>query len=183
MDRYPDAVRQRDLKPVVTLVGSAKITEEFILTLCSYSTAKQMDFEQFTFAQEFECRRETKVVDRIKISGILPKHWPGKRRKYVPAVLALLFDWTTRDIIDPPLEGPEWRHKEAVILREVRRYREQMKGRYIKLCIFVFMNERQYIEAGADDKASQLRKLCELESKAVYLSSGGPSTLSSVLAR
>jgi hypothetical protein len=159
------------------------VTEEFILTLCSLTSAKQIDFEQFTFAQEFECRRETKLVDRVRITGILPKHWPTKRRKYVPAVLVLLFDWTARDILEPPIDGPEWRHKEAVVLREVRRYREQMKGRYIKLSIFVFLSERNYVEAGAEDRASQLRKLCELESKAVHILPGGPSSLTSRLAK
>jgi hypothetical protein len=142
-----------------------------------------MDFEQFTFAQEFECKRETKLVDRVRIAGILPRHWPTKRRKSVPAVLVLLFDWTARDVLEPPIDGPEWRYKEAVVLREVRRYREQMKGRYIKLSIFVFLSERNYVEAGAEDRASQLRKLCELESKAVHILPGGPSSLSSRLAK
>mmetsp|Transcript_9489 Transcript_9489/g.18316 ORF Transcript_9489/g.18316 Transcript_9489/m.18316 type:complete len:1030 (-) Transcript_9489:384-3473(-) len=182
MERYPEAVRQRDLRPVVTLIGSPKITEEFILTLCSFSSAKQMDFEQFTFAQEFECKRETKVVDRLKISGILPKHWPTKRRKFLPAVLVLLFDWTGRDILDPPLDGPEWRHKEAVILRELRRYRDQMRGRYTKLCIFVFSGT-QALDSTPEERTSQLRKLCELESKAVYIKLGGPSALSTDLAK
>jgi hypothetical protein len=183
MEHYPEAVRQRDLRPVITLVGSPKTTDEFVLTLCSFNSAKQMDFELFQFSQDFDCRRDLTFVDPVRLTGILPRHWPTKRRRQVPAVLCLLFDWTAQDTSEPKAKGPEWHHKEEVILYEVKRYREQMKGRYTKLFVFAFLSEAQYAEGGQKYRVSQLRKLCELEAKGLHVVEGGPSALSSKLGK
>ena len=96
--------------------------------------------------------------------GIIKVQWPNVRRKFIPACALMIFDWSQTAYSSPPLENPDWRYKEQSIANELRRVREQNRGRVLKIAIIVVLSG----EISLDEKATLVRKQNDLDSKGIY---------------
>lgn len=158
----------QNLRPIVTVIGGQRLLESLTKLVIMNSQDQRMDYESVDFTYNFDTRRDTKSFEKYNPQGILKLSWTTKCRKFVPACLLLVFDWCGGGIDSPILESPDWKHKEATILKHVRKFKEQCKGRLVKICILCYLgstNEDIILE----EKVSQLKKYGEIDSKGLFL--------------
>lgn len=169
MVELPESINIQTLRPVVTIIGGQRVLDQLIKQIVTGNSFEQrMDYESLEFSHNFEIRRDAKMFDKYVSQGILKLSWTTKCRKFVPASILLVFDWCGQGIDSPTLESPEWKHKETTILRYLRKFKEQCKGRLVKiaiLCMLGSSNEEQSI----DEKMSSLKKNGEIDTKGLVL--------------
>ena len=168
MGEVQDSMYISNLRSVLTVIGGGRILDSISKQIVTNSFDQRMDFESVEFTHNFETRRDSKLFDKYVSQGILKLSWTTKCRNFVPASILLVFDWCGAGIDSPTLESPDWRHKEQTILKFMRRFKDQCKGRMVKigiLCLLGSTNDEITIE----DKLSSLKKTGEIDSKAVVL--------------
>lgn len=168
MGEGPESIYLSNLKPVLTVIGGGRLLETICKLIVTSSFDQKMDYESVEFSHDFEMRRDAKIFDKYVSQGILKLSWTTKCRKFVPASILMVFDWAGTGVNNPILESPDWKHKENTILRYLRKFKEQCKGRVVKIgiiCMLGSSNEEITIE----DKLYSLKKTGEVDSKAILL--------------
>ena len=168
MVELPESIYIQTLRPVVTVIGGQRVLEQLNKQVISSSFDQRMDYESLEFNYNFEIRRDAKVFDKYVSQGILKLSWTTKCRKFVPACILLVFDWSGQGLDSPTLESPDWKQKETTILKTIRKFKEQCKGRLVKiavLCLLGSSNEDLSIE----EKLSSLKKNSEIDTKGLVL--------------
>lgn len=169
---YPESLTQIDLRPVATLVGDLHVLDEIRSHLQTASHERRLDFVLVEFSHFFDSKREGKSFEKYTSEGILKLDWTTKRKDLSPAVLGLFFNWGIGPTQSPPADGADWKGKEAVVIREVRKFREQTRGRTLRFCAVVILPQAEVADPGIEEKASLLRKACDLDAKSLYFISG-----------
>ncbi|OMJ78700.1 hypothetical protein SteCoe_21419 [Stentor coeruleus] len=157
----------QNLRPIVTVIGGQRLLESITKLVICNSQDQRMDYESVDFTYNFDTRRDAKSFDKYNPQGILKLSWTTKCRKFIPACIVLVFDWCG-GVDSPILESPDWKHKEATILKHVRKFKEQCKGRLVKICVLCYLGSTNE-EIILEEKLSQLKKNGEIDSKGVFL--------------
>ena len=168
MGEVQDSMYISNLRPVLTIISGGRIIDSICKLIVTNSLDQRMDFESLEFTHNFETRGDSKLFDKYVAQGIMKLSWTTKCRKFVPASILLVFDWCGAGIDSPILESPDWRHKEQTILKFLRKFKDQCKGRMVKigiLCLLGSTNE----EISIDEKLSSLKKTGEVDGKGVVL--------------
>ena len=169
---YPESLTQTDLRPVATLVGDLHLLDEIRTHLQTASHERRLDFVLVEFSHIFDSKHEGKSFEKYTSEGILKLAWTTKRKDLSPAVLGVFFNWGIGPVQCPPADGPDWKGKEGVIIREIRKFREQTRGRTIRFCVIILLPQAEVADPGIEEKAALLRKACDLDSKSLYFISG-----------
>ena len=166
MGELPDSLRIQTLRPVVSIIGSTHLHESIIGSISSYSQEEKLDFESLEFSHEFEVRREARV-ERQSSEGFLKLGWTTKRKKFIPAVALLVFDWSGARFDSPPVSSPDWKSKERTIFSYVRKFREEFRNRFVKIAVLVYISHNE--EATVEERTNSVKKATDLESKAIFV--------------
>lgn len=169
---YPESLTQSELRPVATLVGDLHLLNELRSHLQTANHERRMDIVQVEFNHIFDSKREGKSFEKYTTEGILKLSWTTKRKDLSPAVLGLFFNWGVGPLYSPPVESMDWKAKEAVITREVRKFRDQTRGRGLRFCVVVILPQVEVADPGLEEKAGVLRKTCELDTKSLFFITG-----------
>lgn len=173
MEDLPLSMKQRALNPVAVLVSSKDLLEPFAALITAADPEKTLDFERVGFEYNFQSKKEPKIFERYVTSGILKQTWVDKRKKSVPAVIVLIFDWSGVGTDYPSIDSYDWRTKEQLINKEIRRIKEQAKGRNIKITVVILLRPNEEI----DEKMNTIRKQNEIDARAFFILNGGLEAL------
>jgi hypothetical protein len=168
MGEMPESVYAPTLRPVLTIVGGQRTLDTICKLIVTNSFDQKMDYESVEFSHNFETRRDGKMFDKYVSQGILKLSWTTKCKKFVPAAILLVFDWCGASIDNPILESPDWKHKENVILKYLRKFKDQCKGRIVKIGVLGLLGNTNE-EVSIEEKVSQLKKSGEVDSKGILL--------------
>ena len=168
MAAYPESLLQTDLRPVATLIGDPNVLDEIRGHLQTAAHERRMDFNIVEFSHMFDSRREGKSFEKYTPEGILKLAWTTKCRDLSPATLALFFNWAVGPVLTPPLDTPDWKCKEAVITREIKKFRDQTRGRTLKVVAVVILPQTELSDPGLEEKGNLLKRTCELDSKSLF---------------
>lgn len=158
----------QNLRPIVTIIGGHRVLDLISKLLITNSYDQRMDSECADFSYTFDVRRDAKMFDKYIPTGILKLSWTVKCRKIIPACILLVFDWSGGGIDSPSLESPDWKHKESIIMKLVRKYKDQSKGRIVKIGTLCFLGNTNE-EITLEEKTVLLRKSGEIDSKGILL--------------
>jgi len=169
---YPESLTQTDLRPVATLVGDLHVLDEIRSHLQTAFHERRLDFVLVEFSHLFDSKRDGKSFEKYTSEGILKLSWTTKRKDLSPAVLGLFFNWGIGLVQAPPADGADWKGKEAVVIREVRKFREQTRGRTLRFCVVIILPQGEVADPGIEERAGVLRKACDLDAKSLFFISG-----------
>lgn len=167
MGELPLSVRVPNIRPVVTIIGGQRLHESLSRLLISSTIEQRMESEFVDLSHEFVIRRDSKSFERYTNQGILKLSWTAKCKKFIPSVVLLVFDWSGVGPDNPLLDTSEWRSKEAMISRMVKRFKDQLRGRSVKIAVLVVLSPID--DNPLEDKTSLIKKACEIESKGIFI--------------
>ncbi|CAG9311013.1 TRAPPC11 [Blepharisma stoltei] len=167
MGDLPQSVRVPNIRPVVTIVGGSRIQELLSKLLISSTIEQRLESEFVDFNHEFKIRSENKSFERYTNKGILKLNWTTKCKKVIPSVLLIVFDWGGLSPDSPQLDSQDWKSKEATIARYVRRFKDQLRGRLVKIAVLAILSPND--DNPLEDKGSLIKKACEIDSKGIFL--------------
>jgi hypothetical protein len=173
MEELPLSMKQRTLSPVALLVSSKDLLEPFAALITAADPEKALDFERVGFEYNFPPKKDAKIFERYVTNGILKQTWVDKRKKSIPGVIVLIFDWSGVGTDYPSIDAYDWRTKEQLINKEIRRIKDQIKGRNIKLTVIILIRPNEEI----DDKMNLIRRQNEIDTKAFFILNGGLEAL------
>eukprot|EP01080_Neovahlkampfia_damariscottae_P000202 gene202-4448_t len=155
MDEYPDVFTKPPV-PVVSLVMLKELHGDITKSI---QNTCPLPIKILSFPTE-ESFTKKKIKQDINLQGIFKRSWMDKYQSVIPSVAMVLVEWKLEE---------DWKKQELSIIGIIERVKESFKGRNIKIMTFIVVEEepRDKGENKIDDFVSNIKKICQIDSKSV----------------